>query len=169
MGGKILAESIPGEGATLRILLPTTRNVSTSTLASAATTLRGGNETILIVDDDQAVRSIIRRTLAVHGYRVLSAASPLEAIEIAQQLDNLHGSQLDLLVTDLVMPVMSGKQLAEILRRKNHGLGVIYVSGNAPLEFDPLNDDDEFLSKPFFPVDLARTVRTHLDRIKPAR
>ncbi|MCA9150830.1 MAG: PAS domain S-box protein [Planctomycetales bacterium] len=165
MGGRIYVDSAPGEGTTMRILLPVTRNADRSPICDMPT-IRGGHETILVVDEDEAVRSIVRRALAVHGYHVLSAAGPREALDIARELS----TKIELLVTDAILPSMTGEQLAAILRGTIPDLCVIYMSGNAPLpplENESSTDKDMFLSKPFFPADLAHAVREHLDRREP--
>jgi PAS domain S-box-containing protein len=126
-------------------------------------TVRGGHETILLVEDEIAVRGLCARILGRYGYRVLEAASGVEALGVWRD----HGGQIDLLLTDMVMPGrMSGRELASELQKETPGLKVIYCSGYSPeLSHDILGPrpGSRFISKPFHPQTLAETVREILD------
>jgi two-component system cell cycle sensor histidine kinase/response regulator CckA len=119
-------------------------------------------ETILLAEDDGCVRGIAARTLLHIGYSVLEAAHGAQAFEIGVT----YNGPIHLLVTDLVMPYMSGRALAELLRRGRPALRVLYVSGYAA-EIPPemtLEPCADFLAKPYLPSVLARHVRELLDR-----
>jgi two-component system cell cycle sensor histidine kinase/response regulator CckA len=153
-----------GLGTTFRIYLPRVAETSRpGKEQSPPAALRGGHETILLVEDDPHVRSSFRKALAQLGYHVLEAASATGALEIwKQQPAGIH-----LLLTDLVMPGgMTGKKLGEQLLNENPGLKVIYVSGYsaevAGKDF-PLQEGVNFLTKPFQAQKLAQTIRKCLD------
>ena len=127
------------------------------------TSTRGGNETILLVEDDIFLRASVRKSLSQLGYRVLEAIDGIEALEVWKQ--NRGG--IHLLLTDLVMPGgMTGKDLGERLLKENPKLKVIYASGYsgeiAGKDF-PLEEGVNFLAKPFQTQKLAQTVRNCLD------
>lgn len=115
--------------------------------------------TVLLVDDEEGVRNVARRVLERSGYRVISAASPLEAIA----LFNEHGAGIDLLLTDVTMPVMNGRELADALLGARPNLPVLFMSGHS---YDALRQrtGGEFalLNKPFGPEELSRAVRERL-------
>jgi hypothetical protein len=122
-----------------------------------------GSETILLVEDEPAVRELTRMVLAESGYTVISAANPEDAVRIAGN----HGSEIHLLLTDVVMPGMSGHDLAKHLTAKHPYLRVLYMSGYAYDVFaqkDALEEGLPFLQKPFTPKLLAQRVRETLDR-----
>jgi PAS domain S-box-containing protein len=122
----------------------------------------GGGETILLVEDQEAVRKLVYRTLSLQGYRVLQAADGQEALDLAEQSQG----PIHLLVTDVVMPRIGGAQLVRRLAAKRPGLKVLFVSGFPADELGPhgiLDDDANFLKKPFSPDSLAQKVRTLLD------
>ena len=124
--------------------------------------MRRGSETILLVEDEDAVRGLTRRCLEASGYTVLQAASAEEALPIAAG----HAGQLDLLLTDVIMPGASGPELARRLLEKRPGTRVLYVSGytdTSMVSQDSLDDGAYFLQKPFTPESLARKVREILD------
>ncbi len=153
-----------GLGTTFRIYLPRTAETARpGPEPSLPADLRGGNETILLVEDDPHLRSSFRKTLAQLGYHVLETVNATEALEIwKQQRDGIR-----LLLTDMVMPGgMTGKELGEQLLNENAGLKVIYVSGYsadvAGKDF-PLQEGVNFLTKPFQAQNLAQTIRKRLD------
>ena len=126
--------------------------------------LQGGSETILLVEDEQSLRVLVRNVLTRLGYRVVEATTGLTAIEVWQE----HQKEIRLLLTDLVMPDgMTGQALAARLTAQDPELKVIYTSGYsrevAGLDI-PLQDGVNFLSKPFQAAKLAQTVRNILDR-----
>jgi CheY-like chemotaxis protein len=120
-----------------------------------------GAQTILVVEDQAATARITRILLESWGYRVLEANSGAEALEIFEN----HGNTITLLLTDVLMPEMSGLQLADALRGRKPGLRVVYMSGSCGEEIE--HRGAAFLAKPFTPETLARMVRAALDR--PAR
>jgi CheY-like chemotaxis protein len=136
--------------------------------ASGAVASRGsgdpdrGTETILLVEDEQLVRDLVCRVLENAGYRVLSASRPSEAERLLEQE---HG--VDLLVTDVVMPEMSGYELAARVSGSHPEMRMLFISGNAHVEAWPASIDGELLQKPFAPDQLARTVRRVLDGPRP--
>jgi CheY-like chemotaxis protein len=123
---------------------------------------QSGTETLLLVDDDKGVRRATRRMLERLGYTVLEAASGAEAIELYRR----NAESIALLVTDMVMPVMSGRELVERLKPIYPALQVLYISGYTDDElvrqglFSP---HEKFLSKPYTGADLARAIRLHLE------
>lgn len=154
------------KGTTFRMYLPL-QSSATENLAEAggASELRGGNETILLVEDEQSLRVLVRNVLTRLGYRVLEATTGLTALEVWKE----HQQDIKLLLTDLVMPDgMTGKALAEQLVAQSASLKVIYTSGYsreiAGKDF-PLQDGVNFLSKPFQAAKLAQTVRANLDGV----
>jgi CheY-like chemotaxis protein len=121
-----------------------------------------GSETVLVVEDDEPVRKLARRALEAAGYTVLPAASPLEALEIAAR----HTGPLDLLLTDVMMPDLTGRQLADRLTVSRPCLAVLFMSGyaeDAIVHHGRLDPDTAFLQKPFAPEALAQKVRIILD------
>jgi CheY-like chemotaxis protein len=117
-----------------------------------------GTETILLVEDDQAVRELVRRVLEGAGYRVLLAARPSEAELLLAQEDTV-----DLLLSDVVMPEMSGHELAARVRHTHPKLRTLFISGNAYVVSSSARVDAELLKKPFEPSELAQAVRHALD------
>ncbi len=120
-------------------------------------------ETILVVEDTPATAQITRILLESWGYRTLEAHTPNEALD----LFDAHASDIQLLLTDVMMPVMNGPQLAAELRKRNPRLRVVFMSGYSDTE---LNGSSEmFLAKPFNPTGLAQTVRRALDSAEGTR
>jgi len=161
--GWINVYSEVGHGTTFRIYLPRLTKMSEQKSAPAAlTTMRGGSETILFVEDDAFLRASVRKALSQLGYRVLEAVNGAEALEIWKQ----HRGEIRLLLTDMVMPGITGKELGERLLKENPKLKIIYSSGYsaevAGKDF-PLEEGVNFLTKPFQAQKLAQTVRTRLD------
>ena len=165
--GHVTVDSEPGRGATFTIYLP---RMAVPTMVYESDRVSGslprGTEAILLVEDEPAVRSLNRQVLASCGYVVLEAADGREAVEL---VDGLDGS-IDLLVSDVVMPHLGGRQLAEQLTAKRSGLKVLFVSGYTDDELVRHGVDAEyaFLQKPFTPTGLARKVRDVLDQPSPA-
>ncbi len=121
-----------------------------------------GTETVLLVEDEQAVRRMARHILEASGYTVLEAASGLEAIEVCK----VHDGPVDLLLTDVVMPHMSGPRLSEEVMKIWPGISVLFMSGytdNAIVQHGMLKEGMHFLQKPFSPDALALKVRESLD------
>jgi two-component system cell cycle sensor histidine kinase/response regulator CckA len=153
-------------GTTFRILLPSVADESrrpTPTHTRAIPAARSGAATVLVVDDDQALRYLVKRTLSSVGYTVLMAENGPTALRLLEDL----GGEVDLLLTDIVMPEMSGHQLAERGRLLNPNLRVLYMSGYTEDEVSrrSLHDHQEaFVPKPFTVTSLTRGVSRALGR-----
>jgi CheY-like chemotaxis protein len=165
--GWIEVESQPNRGTRFRVFLPESRAQSQEPETPAAPRdVRGGAETILVVEDEEAVRELVCNILAAHGYQVLQAETGLRALEVW----NKHSRRIQLLLTDLVMPDrMNGRELAEKLTSERPDLKVIYTSGYsadvAGKDF-VLRGDLNYLQKPYSPQKLALTVRDCLDAVR---
>jgi len=165
-GGNIWVYSEVGRGTTFKIYLPRV-DESAGKIANRIESEEDlhGTETILIAEDEQVLRDLARQVLEVYGYRVLQAATGSEAMLICES----HKEPIHLLITDVVMPKMSGRELADRLGRLRPEMNVIYMSGytnSAIVHQGVLDDDATFIQKPFAPEDLARVVRKVLG---PAR
>jgi CheY-like chemotaxis protein len=164
--GWIEVKTKVNEGATFHIHLPRLAETE-SALAelSRPSNVRGGNETILLVEDEAPVRSLARTILEQKGYHIIEADSGLSALEIWQQ----QRDAIDLLFTDMVMPEgISGRELAARLLAEKPGLKVIYSSGYTDDmlgESSPLRNNPNFLEKPFSPHKLLKQVRDCLDGV----
>ena len=166
-GGYIWVYSEPGRGTTVKVYLPRVRGATEPAAppphpAAPPREVRGGHETVLLVEDAAPVRALARRSLEACGYRVLDASDGPTALELSAR----HGEAIDLLVTDVVMPGMSGRELAERLAPARPGMKVLYTSGytdDAMVRQGVLNAGVAFLQKPFVPDSLARKVREVLD------
>lgn len=161
-GGYIKVYSELGHGTTFKIYFPAIEEETEGGTAPATAT-PGGTETILLVEDEEAVRALARLMLQISGYHVLVAASGFEALQVAAA----HRGQIDLLVTDVVMPGMSGRQVAEALRRSNPSLQVLFMSGytdDAVVRHGVLEAETAFLQKPFTMHDLTCKIREVLDQ-----
>jgi CheY-like chemotaxis protein len=124
-----------------------------------------GAETILLVEDAELVRNLARQVLEGAGYRVLEAASAEAAIDLCERS---NGDRIDLLLTDVVMPGMSGNEMSRILLSKQPGMPVLYMSGytdDAIVQHGVLEAGINFLQKPFTPGALALKVREVLDTV----
>ncbi|MET0619316.1 MAG: PAS domain S-box protein, partial [Thermoanaerobaculia bacterium] len=162
-GGSIWVYSEPGVGTAFKIYLPrceeplTKRETPPVPLAA----VRTGSETVLLVEDEAEVRRLVERLLRMQGYAVIAAASPAEAITAARA-----AGKIDLLVTDVIMPGMNGREMARLLAAERPRMRVLYMSGYtdaAIAQQGILPPGTAFLSKPFTPDVLARKVREVLD------
>ena len=162
-GGYIWVYSEPGHGTTLKVYLPRVPGAAEPLpVAVASPELRRGTETVLLVEDAAPVRSLARKGLQGYGYQVLEAADGPAALELSAR----HPGEIDILVTDVVMPGMSGRELAERLAPARPGMRVLYTSGytdDAMVHQGVLRSGVAFLQKPFVPETLARKVREVLD------
>ena len=161
--GHIWVYSEPGQGTTFKIYLPRIEEAleSSKRVSIPAESLQG-SETILLVEDEDVVREPVRRVLSQNGYTVLEARHGGEALQVCEQ----HEGPIHLLVTDVVMPRMSGRELAERLASLHPGMKVLYISGytdNAIAHRGVLEPGTAFLQKPFTPYALALKVRQVLD------
>lgn len=164
-GGHITVQSAPGAGSTFTLYLPSIEAPS-RTAAAPLTGIPRGTETILLVEDEAAVRDICHAVLEDGGYRVLSAAGAEEAVAVLQQ----HEGPLDLLLTDVVMPGIGGPKLAEQLRLVRPGLKVLFMSGyteDTVVRHGLQEAELALLQKPFGPDVLLRKVREVLDAPAP--
>ena len=163
-GGHISLYSEPGMGTTFKLYFPITSAPITSSIESADVKPFTGNgsETILLVEDTDMVRSLVAMLLGSYGYEVLVAASGPEAIEIAEQANQ----SIDLLMTDVVMPRMNGRELADQLAATRPGLKVLFTSGypsDTVVRHGIAEARTAFIEKPYLPDALARMVRDILD------
>ncbi len=163
-GGEIQAESAPGQGATFRIYLPVTQQLIELVPEQPVTRAApGGHETILVVEDDEAVRRLTCSMLRHHGYNVLAAGDGEEALAIVSHLT----SEIDLLLSDVVMPGLNGFQVADRLGREQPGLRVLFMSGHIADESTPAGlppEGFQLIAKPFSVETLTRKVREALER-----
>ncbi|HLG55929.1 MAG TPA: PAS domain S-box protein [Vicinamibacterales bacterium] len=163
-GGRIDVHSQPGLGTTFNIYLPATAAAAAGDpIRSDARTLSAGTETILLVEDEPAVREMTQAALQRRGYTVLPASSGAEALEIARD----NPGRIDLVLTDVVMPGMSGPQLVERLRAEHPVLAAVFMSGytsDAVLRHGIETGEADFLQKPFSTAALAAKLRQVLDR-----
>jgi PAS domain S-box-containing protein len=160
-GGHIWVYSEPGAGTTFKVYFPLVEDSPVDESLDDREAPHGKGETVLLVEDDSEVRTVVRQMLEEQGYRVLPAPDGHEAIRLAGT------ERVDLLVTDVVMRGLSGRQTAEQLRDLQPEIAVIYISGytdDEVLRRGILGRDTAFLQKPFGSDDLARKVRAVLDR-----
>jgi PAS domain S-box-containing protein len=162
--GKIEVSTGLGKGTTFHIFLPRVEaEQPVSASATGPTPVFEGSETVLVVEDQEAVRQYIRAVLEQRGYRVLQAADGTEALSLA----NRFSGTIHLLLTDLVMPVMNGRELAEKLKTTRPAVKVLFMSGYADETIDSRGigaDDLAYLAKPFGPEGLTERVREVLGK-----
>ena len=123
-----------------------------------------GTETVFLVEDEPSVRSMASQVLREQGYTVLESANGVEALRVAEER---AGEELHLLLTDVVMPLMGGRELADQLKGLHPETRVLYTSGytdDAIVDHSVLGTGADFIPKPFTPVSLARKIREVLDR-----
>ena len=166
--GFVTVESQPGRGTTFRIHLPLESSLTAEERQSKSDTPRpGGTETILLVEDEKAIRETMRVFLDTLGYKVLAADSPKVALAIAEA----HQGPIDLLITDVVMPEMNGRELADHLVRMRPGLPALFMSGytrDIVATRGALDQRVTCLTKPFSRDELARKVRQVLQEHRVA-
>ncbi len=162
-GGQVAVSSTLGTGTTFRIHLPRVDSpVEPSRAAPPVALPAAGTETVLVAEDEQIVRVLIRKVLEQAGYTVLLAGGGAEALQLAER----HTGPIHLLVTDVVMPGMSGRELARRLLERRPDTKVLYVSGYADVAVERhgvLDPGTAFMQKPFSPSALAQRVRDVLD------
>jgi two-component system cell cycle sensor histidine kinase/response regulator CckA len=161
-GGAIWVYSEPGRGTTFKVYLPVAEGADVGAPMPFEPATLGGTETILLVEDQDDVRRVARLALRRYGYHVLEAANAGEALLTCER----HPRAINLLLTDVVMPQMSGRELAERLLKVRPELKVLYMSGyteNAVVHHGMLDSGIAYLQKPLVPDALARRVRSVLD------
>jgi hypothetical protein len=161
-GGHITVSSRVGHGTTFRVLFPSISVADPDATQAVVETAGRGTETVLLVEDDDAVRALCTLALESQGYTVLAAASGLKAMELLRT----EPGRAHLLITDVVMPEMSGRELADAATSLDPRLKLLFVSGytdDAVFRHGVREAADHFLQKPFSPLALARKVREVLD------
>jgi CheY-like chemotaxis protein len=162
-GGNLDVYSEPGIGTTFRIYLPAVEQRASEFAAASEEVQWLGSETVLLVEDEESVREFATLVLEQCGYRVLTAPEGLAALQLMETCREA----VALLVTDVVMPQMGGRKLAETLLAQHPELKVLFMSGytdDAVVRHGVLQANTNFLQKPFTPRSLARKVREVLDR-----
>ncbi len=159
-GGTVRVESAPNKGATFHILLPCAGEQPEMPAEQLPATNSRGSETVLVVEDSEVLRPVIREMLVQRGYTVLEARDADEALAVAER----SPTPIDLLLTDVVIPDASGSTLAARLRRLRRDLKVIYMSGYSGESLQETEKDAVFLEKPFKPNVLAELLRKVLDQ-----
>jgi PAS domain S-box-containing protein len=162
-GGNIWAYSEIGHGTTIRVYLPCIEDAADRARAETNQQLPCGSETVLLVEDEAAVRALSARVLRAQGYRVIEAANGVEALQIAR---SAQGAEIALVLTDVIMPQMGGKALVKEILALHPDIKVLYTSGyaeNLVIAADQLDERAAFIQKPASPAALARKVRQVLD------
>jgi len=154
--------SEPGKGTTFKIYLPPHLGEAGEGIEAAETEIpRGHGETILVVEDETSVLHLARRVLEKLGYVVLTAASPAEAVNMVRE----HAGEIHLLMTDVVLPEMSGRDLAGEIAKIRPDIRTLFMSGytaNVIAHQEVLDEGVHFMGKPFTPDSLGRKVREAL-------
>jgi PAS domain S-box-containing protein len=166
-GGDVWVYSEPGRGTIFKLYFPRAGNTADTEVATGVGLAPAGTETILVVEDEDGVRKLIKEILEHHGYRVIVAGQGAEALQVSRA----HQGRIDLLLTDVIMPGMSGRELADQLSRELSGLKILFLSGytdSVIVDFGVLSAGTAFLQKPFTPDVLARKVREVLDAARSA-
>jgi PAS domain S-box-containing protein len=161
-GGNIWVYSEPGRGTTFRIYLPLERAGGEPPRRAPVAPSGGGDETILLVEDQDALRRVVERILTAAGYTVVAAANGHEALDVAER----HSGRIDLVLTDLVMPEMGGGELVTKLAARFPGLRVLFMSGyseDAVGALEGVAPGSHLISKPFAAAELTGRVRSVLD------
>jgi CheY-like chemotaxis protein len=164
-GGNIWVYSEPGRGTSFKIYLPLVNAPADATTSEQSQSENSrGTETILLVEDDEQVRELAREALCVSGYEVLVAETPKAAIALCLS----HRSQIDLLLTDVVMPGLSGPELATQVTAIRPEIKILYMSGytaQAIVHHGELDANTFFIQKPFTPSSLSAKVREVLNSV----
>jgi CheY-like chemotaxis protein len=165
-GGFLGMESVPDQGTAFTVHLPLVDAELAEPIVSPMAP-QGQGETILVVEDEPVVRSLVLRILEAYGYRVYQAPTGAAALEFLAK----PGTEVDLVVSDIVMPRMSGRELGAKLREQFPGLPILYMSGYSGTEIKQqglIEEGAPFLQKPITPDALAIAVRSELDRMERA-
>jgi two-component system, cell cycle sensor histidine kinase and response regulator CckA len=161
-GGSIWAYSEPGHGTTFKVYLPRVRAALSVRETKPLNVPAAGSETLLLVEDDELVRRIASRILVSNGYRVHVAVDGVDALQRFKELEG----KIDALITDVVLPKVSAKELVQRLKLEKPDLRVLYTSGyteNTVVHQGVVDAGVNFLAKPYLPADLSRAVRALLD------
>lgn len=162
-GGRIEVYSEPGEGTSFKIYFPRVLEEAKPLVKSSVSKTAGGQETVLVVEDEKMVCRLAVKLLSRRGYQVLSATSPGEAIAMVEQ----HEGPIDLLLTDVIMPKINGRELADKITELQPEIKVLFTSGytqNIIAHHGVMDENVEFLAKPYSLEALASRVREVLDR-----
>jgi CheY-like chemotaxis protein len=168
--GWVEVASQPRKGTTFKIFLPEADKESVKSVEEASRrSVRKGNETILLVEDEVVLRELARAVLEGYNYRILEAGSGVQALKVWEK----HRHEIDMLLTDMVMPEgMTGRELAEKLQAEKPEIKVLYSSGYSPDVIGgsfKLPENSHFLAKPYHPPMLAQAVRECLDGVRRPR
>ncbi len=161
-GGHVWVYSEVGHGTTFKVYLPRTQDAVGEAAATRADGIMEGTETILLVEDEDVVRDLVFKLLTRHGYRVHALADPQHAIRFG----SAHPGTIDLILTDVVLPTMSGRAMAAALQESHPESRILYTSGytdSAIVHHGVLDPGMQFIPKPFTADTLLRTVRSALD------
>jgi len=156
-GGHVDLTSETGKGSSFIVFLPTTMEDTPHPTAPLQKEFRGKG-TILVVDDDQTIGKLLSDALQPLGYSILLAPGPREAVELSDQ----HQDRIDVLLTDVIMPEMNGRKLAEILAPTRPGMKIVYMSGYTDdiiARHGIIDDNVMLLHKPVSPMELAEKLR----------
>jgi CheY-like chemotaxis protein len=162
-GGEVVIRSTPGEGTTVEVWYPTTTEAPDRETEVPQMSATGGTETILVVEDESTVATLVYRLLRREGYTVLQSHNGLDALDLYEA----RHDEIDLVLSDVVMPAMGGPEMIRILRERGHNPLVIFASGYSDERYgslDKLGPHAGFLHKPYTPRELLRHVRHALDR-----
>ena len=163
--GYVWVYSEPGVGTTFKIYLPRVDEEPAPAVALEAGSRLRGDETVLLVEDEASFRELLRETLEAHGYSVLVARDGAEALHIAEA----HGGPIQIMVTDVIMPGMTGPRIAELVSPARPEMRVLFISGysdESVTRHGLIGPGRAFLSKPFGGEVLLRSVREALDGVK---
>jgi CheY-like chemotaxis protein len=157
--GAVEVESEPGKGSTFSVYLPATEAQAAELPARPQQHGAGRGETVLVVEDEEPLRALVRRILSANGYAVLEGANGQDALRALQ----VHGGRIDLLITDVVMPEMNGRELAERLVRERPGVRILYMTGYTDAAVPEASPSTGFIQKPFATSAFLSEVRRLLD------
>jgi CheY-like chemotaxis protein/two-component sensor histidine kinase len=158
-GGHIVVESEPGLGTRFEVYFPRAEGTLVQKRGALPATPAGGSECILLVEDQDGLRTLMCDILERHGYKVITAKNGREALQLAAR----HTERIDLMITDVVMPKLGGQEVANALPASHPEARVLYMSGYVENIHELLAQGQAFIDKPFSPEDLLQKVRQVLD------